>query len=125
MPGRERDAVARSPGSVRCDSRAAGHAVHPVHLRLCRSGPGDAWAPMIIMGAVGDVVTLASGAELLRYRNHDAPGLLARAAGVGADALLNLRYGLLFLRGRPGDPAAVFSLQPAGHLPHPCTPATG
>ncbi len=125
MPGRELDDAARTTRSLRCDSRAAGHAVHPVHLRLCDGCPDDDWSPVVVMGAVGDVVTVASGVELRRHRNHDSGRLLRLVADAGPDALLNLRYGLLFLRSWPRDGAAVFSLQPADHLPHPCSPAAG
>ena len=110
---------------MRCDSRAAGHAVHPVHLRLCDGSKDDDWSAVVVMGAVGDVVTLACGEELRRHRNHDAGRLLHLVAQAGPDAVLNLRYGLLFLRTWPRDPASVFSLQPADHLPHPCSPAAG
>ena len=72
------------------------------------------------MGAVGDVLTVACGAELRRYRNHDPGRLLDLAAVTGPDALLNERYGLLFLRTWPQDAASVFSLQEADRPPHPC-----
>ncbi|MDP9428197.1 MAG: hypothetical protein M3Q47_04670 [Actinomycetota bacterium] len=115
----------RSTRPVRCVSRAAGHAAHPVHLRLCHSSPDDDWSPVIVMGAVGDVVTLACGEELRRHRNHDTGRLLDMVAQVGPDAMLNLRYGLLFLRTWPREAGAVFSLQAVDHLPHPCAPAAG
>jgi hypothetical protein len=115
----------RSTRPVRCISRAAGHTPHPVHLRLCDSSPDGDWAPAVVMGGIGDVVTLARGEELRRHRNHDTAGLLDLVADVGPDAMLNLRYGLLFLRSWPRRAEAVFSLQSADRLPHPCCPAAG
>lgn len=103
-----------------CASTAAGHGVHPTRVLLCDSTPDDAWTPVVVMGAVGDVVTVACGAELRRYRNHDPGRLLDLAAVTGPDALLNERYGLLFLRTWPQDATAVFSLQQADRPPHPC-----
>lgn len=110
----------RSTGPVRCASHAAGHAVHPTRVRLCDGSPADAWTPVVVMGAVGDVLTVACGAQLRRYRNHDAARLLDLAAITGPDALVNERYGLLFLRTWPQDAASVFSLQPVDQPPSPC-----
>jgi hypothetical protein len=55
------------------------------------------------------------------YRNHDTGRLVDLVDTTGPDALLNERYGLLFLRTWPQDPASVFSLQPADQPPHPCS----
>jgi hypothetical protein len=110
----------RSTRPVQCASHAPGHAVHPTRVLLCDSSPDDAWAPVVVMGAVGDVLTVASDAELRRYRNHDTGRLLELADTTGPDALLNERYGFLFLRTWPQDAASVFSLQPADQPPQPC-----
>ncbi len=112
--------AASSSRTVSCTSHAAGHAVHPTRVLLCDNGPDDVWAPVVVMGAVGNVLTVACGAELRRYRNHGAGRLLDLVVTTGPDALLNERYGLLFLRTWPQDAAAVFSLQPADQPPHPC-----
>ncbi len=103
-----------------CTSRAAGHAVQPTRVLLCDSSPEDTWTAVVVMGAVGDVLTLACGAELRRFRNHESGRLLDLVETSGPDALLNERYGLLFLRTWPQDAASVFSLQPADQPPHPC-----
>ena len=103
-----------------CTSQAAGHAVQPTRVLLCASSPDDAWTPVVVMGTVGDVLTVACGAELRHYRNHQAGRLLDLVDTTGPDALLNERYGLLFLRTWPQDAAAVFSLQPADQPPPPC-----
>jgi hypothetical protein len=110
----------RSTRPVQCASHAPGHAVHPARVLLCDSSPDDAWAPVVVMGVVGDVLTVACGAELRRYRNHDTGRLLELGDTTGPDALLNQRYGLLFLRTWPQDAASVFSLQPADQPPQPC-----
>jgi hypothetical protein len=112
--------VAGTHRTARCTSHAAGHAVHPTRVLLCDNSPDDAWTPVVVMGAVGDVLTVACGAELRRYRNHEAGRLLDLVDTTGPDALLNERYGLLFLRTWPQDAASVFSLQPADQPPHPC-----
>jgi hypothetical protein len=112
--------AARSGRTTLCTSHAPGHAVQPTRVLLCDSTPDDAWTPVVVMGAVGEVLTLACGAELRRYRNHEAGRLLDLADTTGPDALLNERYGLLFLRTWPQDAASVFSLQPADQPPHPC-----
>ncbi|TFV62275.1 hypothetical protein E4P41_07885 [Geodermatophilus sp. DF01-2] len=110
----------RASGQATCSSYAAGHAVHPVRLQLSDGSPDDAWAPAVVMGAVGDVLTVACGTELRRYRNHDAGRVVDLVAAVGPDAMLNLRYGLLFLHAWPREPGSVFCLQPADEPPHPC-----
>lgn len=110
----------RSARPVQCASHAAGHAAHPTRVLLCDNSPGDAWTAVVVMGAVGDVLTVACGAELGRYRNHDAGRLLELADATGPDALLNERYGLLFLRTWPQDAGSVFSLQPADQPPSLC-----
>ncbi|SET22977.1 hypothetical protein [Geodermatophilus poikilotrophus] len=121
MTDRELEPTAASSSrTVPCTSHAAGHAVHPTRVLLCDTSPDDAWTPVVVMGAVGDVLTVACGAELRRYRNHGTGGLLDLVDATGPDALLNERYGLLFLRSWPQDAAAVFSLQPADQPPHPC-----
>ena len=121
MTDRELEPTAASSSrTVSCTSHAAGHAVHPTRVLLCDNGPDDAWTPVVVMGAVGDVLTVACGAELRRYRNHGAGRLLELVDTTGPDALLNERYGLLFLRTWPQDAAAVFSLLPADQPPHPC-----
>ena len=119
----DREPGPTAPCSARtseCTSHAAGHAVQPTCVLLCDSSPDDAWTPVLVMGAVGDVVTVACGAELRRYRNHESGRLLDLARSTGPDALLNERYGLLFLRSWPQDAASVFSLQPADQPPQPC-----
>ncbi len=119
----DRELGPTAPRSARtsvCTSHAAGHAVQPTRVLLCDSSPDDAWTPVLVMGAVGDVVTVACGAELRRYRNHESGRLLDLTAITGPDALLNERYGLLFLRTWPQDAASVFSLQPADQPPQPC-----
>ena len=115
--------VASTRRTARCTSHAAGHAVHPTRVLLCDNSPDDAWTPVVVMGAVDDVLTVACGAELRRYRNHDTGRLLDLADTTGPDALLNERYGLLFLRTWPQDAASAFSLQPADQPPHPCRSA--
>jgi hypothetical protein len=121
MTDRELEPTAASSSrTVSCTSHAAGHAVHPTRVLLCDNGPADVWAPVVVMGAVGNVLTVACGAELRRYRNHGAGRLLDLVDTTGPDALLNERYGLLFLRTWPQDAAAVFSLQPADQPPQPC-----
>lgn len=112
--------TANSSRTAHCSSHAAGHGVHPTRVLLCDTSPDDAWTPVVVMGAVGDVLTVACGAELRRYRNHDTGRLVDLVDTTGPDALLNERYGLLFLRTWPQDPASVFSLQPADQPPHPC-----
>ena len=112
--------AARSSRTTLCTSHAPGHAVQSTRVLLCGSSPDDAWTPVVVMGGVGDVLTLACGAELRRYRNHEAGRLLDLVDTTGADALLNERYGLLFLRTWPQDAASVFSVQPADQPPHPC-----
>jgi len=104
-----------------CAVRVAGHAVHPTRLRRCLDRPATR-LPVVVMGAVGDVLPLAYGAQLRRYRNHDSGRLLSLTAGAGPRALLDERYALLFLHTGPRDAGSVFSLQPADHLPHPCAP---
>ncbi len=121
MTDRELEPTAASSSrTVSCTSHAAGHAVHPTRVLLCDTSPDDAWTPVVVMGAVDDVLTVACCAELRRYRNHETGRLLDLAGTTGPDALLNERYGLLFLRTWPQDAAAVFSLQPADQPPHPC-----
>ena len=110
----------RSTRPVQCASHAAGHAVHPTRVLLCDGSPDDAWTSVVVMGAVGDVLTVACGVELRRYRNHDPGRLLDLADATGADALLNERYGLLFLRTWPQDAASVFSVQSADQPPSSC-----
>jgi hypothetical protein len=112
--------TANSSRTARCSSHAAGHGVHPTRVLLCDNSPDGAWTPVVVMGAVGDVLTVACGAELRRYRNHDTGRLVDLVDTTGPDALLNERYGLLFLRTWPQDAASVFSLQPADQPPHPC-----
>ncbi|WP_448618302.1 hypothetical protein [Geodermatophilus sp. URMC 65] len=112
--------TANSSRTARCSSHAAGHGVHPTRVLLCDDSPDDAWTPVVVMGAVGDVLTVACGAELRRYRNHDTGRLVDLVDTTGPDALVNERYGLLFLRTWPQDAASVFSLQPADQPPHPC-----
>ena len=112
--------TANSSRTAHCSSHAAGHGVHPTRVLLCDNSPDDAWTPVVVMGAVGDVLTVACGAELRRYRNHDTGRLVDLVDTTGPDALLNERYGLLFLRTWPQDAASVFSLQPADQPPHPC-----
>ena len=124
MTDPELEPTTASPSrTARCTSHAAGHAVHSTRVLLCDNSPDDAWSPVVVMGAVGDVLTVAAGAELRRYRNHDTGRLLDLADTTGPDALLNERYGLLFLRTWPQDAASVFSLQPADQPPHPCRSA--
>ncbi|MGY1592303.1 hypothetical protein ACI79D_10040 [Geodermatophilus sp. SYSU D00708] len=106
--------------STACDRRARGHAPHPVHVRLCQNDPAEHWQAVLVMGAVGDVVTLAAGHELQRYRNHDTGALTARVQEQGPGGFLNTRVGLLFLHSWPGDAGAVFSLQSAQQAPVPC-----
>ncbi|WP_143425113.1 hypothetical protein [Geodermatophilus pulveris] len=115
----------RPAGRQGCAVRVAGHAVHPTRLRRCLDRPAATRVPVVVLGAVGDVVTLACGAELRRYRNHDSGRLLSLAAGAGPRVLLDERYALLFVRTGPRDAGSVFSLQPADHLPHPCAPGGG
>jgi hypothetical protein len=112
--------AARSSRTTLCGSHAPGHAVQPTRVLLCDGSPDDAWTPVVVMGAAGDVLTLACGPELRRYRNHEAGRLLDLVDTTGPDALLNERYGLLFLRTWPQDAASVFSLQPADQPPHLC-----
>ena len=120
MTDRELGPTTANSRTAHCRSHAAGHDVHPTHVLLCDSSPDDVWTPVVVMGAVGDVLTVACGAELRRYRNHEAGRLLDLVDTTGPDALLNERYGLLFLRTWPQDAASVFSLQPADQPPHPC-----
>jgi hypothetical protein len=91
-----------------------------VHVQLCQDDPAEHWQPVLVMGAVGDVVTLAAGDELRRHRNHDTAALTALVQEQGAGGFLNTRLGLLFLHSWPRDPDAVFSLQPAEQAPVPC-----
>jgi hypothetical protein len=112
----------RATEAPRCRSYVPGHGVHPLRVQLTTSSPDEDWAAVVVMGAVDDVVTVAVGDELRRYRNHDAGRLVELVARVGADALLNLRYGLLFLRSWPRESDAAFSVQPAGDPPQPCRP---
>ena len=77
MTDRELEPTAASSSrTVPCTSRAAGHAVHPTRVLLCDRSPDDVWTTVVVMGAVGDVLTVACGAELRRYRNHGAGRLL-------------------------------------------------
>jgi hypothetical protein len=93
-----------------------------VHVRLCQDDPAEHWRPVLVMGAVGDVVTLAAGDELTRHRNHDIGALTARVQEQGPGGFLNTRLGLLFLHSWPADAGAVYSLQPAEQAPVPCRP---
>ncbi|MGY1703500.1 hypothetical protein ACI79C_02910 [Geodermatophilus sp. SYSU D00697] len=104
----------------RCSRYARGHAPHPAQVQFCQNDAAEHWQPVVVMGAVGDVVTLAAGDELRRYRNHDPDQLTARVGSAGAEAFLNTRVGLLFLHAWPRDTGAVFSLQPAEQAPEPC-----
>ena len=124
MPDRELEFPSgrRAPGLTGCDSFAPGHAPQPTRVLLCRDDAAEHWEVAVVMGAVGDVVTLAIGDELQRWRNHDADRLTARVQTAGAAAFLNTRLGLLFLRAWPRDAHAVFSLQPAGDPAAPCRP---
>ena len=100
-----------------CSRRTAGHAPHRTAILLCHTGELAEWRSVVVLGVHDDVVTLADGDELGRYRNH-APGALAEAvAEAGAEAHLNTRFGYLFLGSWPRDPEAVFSLVPADQ-PH-------
>jgi len=112
----------RAAHPARCSSYAAGHAVHPVRVRLCEGSPADTWVPVLVMGVVGDVVTLAAGDVLHRYRNHDTVHLATMVGRVGPDALLNLRCRMLFLRSWPRDAGSVFSLQSADEPGQACRP---
>jgi hypothetical protein len=103
-----------------CRRHARGHAPHPAHVQLCQNDTAENWQSVLVMGAVGDVVTLAAGDELRRYRNHDAGALAALVQEQGPGGFLNTRVGLLFLHSWPRDPGAVFSLQPAEQAPVPC-----
>jgi hypothetical protein len=55
-------------------------------------------------------------------RGHGRTGarLLDLTGIAGPDALLDERYGLLFLHTWPQDAASVFSLQPGDQRPQPC-----
>lgn len=112
--------AAHSRRTTRCTSRAPGHAVQATRVLLCDSSPDDAWTPVVVMGAVDDVLTVACGTELRRYRNHETGRLVDLVDTTGPDALFNQRYGLLFLRTWPQDAASVFSLQPADQPLQPC-----
>ncbi len=99
MADRELEATAASSSrTVPCTSHTAAHAVHPTRVLVRDNSPDDAWTPVVVMGAVGDVLTVACGAELRRYRRHGAGRLLDLVDTIGPDAPLNERYGLLFLR---------------------------
>ncbi|MGY1640885.1 hypothetical protein ACI782_07080 [Geodermatophilus sp. SYSU D00703] len=120
------DHLEPDPGASRveapspCRRIAPGHAAHPAHVRLCQDDAAEHWQSVVVMGAVGDVVTVAAGDELRRYRNHDAGALTALAREHGPGGFLNTRLGLLFPHSWPSDPRAVFSLQPVERAPVPC-----
>ncbi|MGY1637867.1 hypothetical protein ACI78V_14570 [Geodermatophilus sp. SYSU D00742] len=103
-----------------CRRHARGHAPHPAHVQLAHGGLGGHWQPVVVMGAVDDVVTIAAGGELQRHRNHDTGRLAALVEADGAEAFLDTRLGLLFLRSWPRHAGSVFSLQPADQPPVPC-----
>lgn len=113
----------RGPGlrtGQACSRRTAGHTPHRTAILLCHTGAPSDWHPVFVLGVADDVVTLADGDELVRFRNH-APLVLARAvAEAGPEAHLNTRFGYLFLRSWPRDPEAVFSLRPADRPEEPC-----
>ncbi|MGY1823299.1 hypothetical protein [Geodermatophilus sp. SYSU D00079] len=109
----------RVEASTPCARLARGHAPHPAHVQLAQADD-DHWQPVVVMGAVGDVVTLAADDELRRHRNHDTGHLAALVREAGAEAFLHTRLGLLFLRSWPRDAGSVFSLQPADQPPVPC-----
>ncbi|MGY1743099.1 MULTISPECIES: hypothetical protein [unclassified Blastococcus] len=103
-----------------CSRRAAGHSPHRSTILLCHTGGLADWRPVFVLGVDDDVVTLADGDRLARYRNH-APTTLARAVvEAGPEAHLNTRFGYLFLTSWPRDPDAVFSLAPADQPHSPC-----
>ena len=104
---------------VPCSRRTAGHTPHRSTILLCHTGALAEWRPVLVMGAVDDVVTLADGDELLRFRNHDPQALTRAVAGAGPEAHLNTRFNYLFLASWPRDPEAVFSLAP---VDRPCIP---
>ncbi|MGY1632261.1 hypothetical protein ACI784_11215 [Geodermatophilus sp. SYSU D01186] len=119
------DHLESHPGSSRvetpipCRRLARGHAPHPAHVRLAQADDAH-WQPVVVMGAVGDVVTLAVGDELQRHRNHDTGHLADLVREAGPEAFVNTRLGLLFLHSWPRDAGSVFSLQPADQPPVPC-----
>ncbi|SFL38544.1 hypothetical protein [Geodermatophilus ruber] len=113
-------AACRVDSTSTCRRYARGHAPHPVLVQLAQSGPDEHRLPVIVMGAVGDVVTVAAGDELRRYRNHEAARITEVTRATGPEALLNTHHGVLFLRSWPRDRGAVFSLQPADEVTESC-----
>ena len=103
-----------------CTRRTAGHTPHRMNILLCHTGALAEWRQVHVMGVEDGVLTLAAGDELQRFRNHAPSALTAAVAAAGPRALLNPRYGLLFLPSWPRDPEAVFSLQPADRPLPPC-----
>ena len=95
-----------------CSRRTAGHAPHRSTILLCHTGALADWRPVYVLGVDGDVVTLADGDQLVRFRNHAPDALAYAVAEAGPRAHVNVRFGYLFLASWPRDPEAVFSLVP-------------
>ena len=110
----------RHPGRAQCRRYSAGHTPHVIQVRLCHESPADDWLQVVVLGAVGDVLTLADGDRLRRYRNHEAAYLAAVAERVGAEARFNVRYRALFLQPWPDGARSVFHLQDVDDPPLRC-----
>ena len=103
-----------------CPRRTAGHTPHRTTILLCHTGALAEWRSVFVLGVHDDVVTLADGDEIARFRNHAPEALAEAVAAAGPAAHLNSRFGYLFLASWPRDPEAVFSLCPADQPFPPC-----
>jgi hypothetical protein len=103
-----------------CTQRMPGHTPHRTTLLLCHTGALADWRSVVVMGVLDDVVTLADGDQLVRFRNHAPEALMRAVAESGPQAQVNTRFGYLFLASWPQDPEAVFSLVPADRPCPPC-----
>jgi hypothetical protein len=80
-----------------CSSHHPGHTVHWIQALHTANKPQAArrtW-PGTIRGIDGEVVTIARGRRLHRYRNHDPERLAAVVAGVGRRVSLNDQYSIM------------------------------
>ena len=101
---------------ARCQSHRRGHTPHFIQVRRCHSHSAeDDWRRVVVMDVTSDAVALADRDRLRHYRNHEACYLRAVISSVGAEAMLNTAYGVLFLRRWPTGARAVFSLADAAH----------
>ena len=111
---------------TRCGSHHRGHTPHFIQVRQCHTRSlEDDWRRVVVMDVVSGAVVLANGGRLRRYRNHEARYLRAVVASVGAEAMLNTNYGVLFMRPWPHGARSVFSLADAARPLGECSVVVG